>query len=460
MVRDRGFYRRFFTLTLLIAMQNLVVYSVNLADNVMLGFYRESAMSGVTLVNQIQFLLQMLVMGIGEGILVLASRSWGEKDVGAIRRVASIGMRIALGVAVLMGVIVFCFPEDCLRLMSADETIVQEGAGYLRIICFSYVFFAMTNILIIVMRSVETVKIAFLVSVSTLCINVALNSLLIYGNWGFPELGARGAAIATLTSRVVEFLIMCVYLKRFDRKVRLRLRDFLRFDWTLFRRFLRVGMPVVASNGLWGAAMFLQMAVLGHMPAADVAIGANSIANTAYQISSVVLFGSASATSVIIGKAMGERRQDLVRQYAKTLQVLYLCIGAATSLLLFFSKDLLIQFYAVSDATRQTALQFMTVLSVTAFGSAYQMPCLTGIVRAGGDTKFVMFNDLIFCWAVTLPISAVAAYGLHLSPVAVFFCLKADQLIKCAVAVVKVNRFRWLRTFDPEEPAPTAVEPV
>ena len=443
LVRERRFYRSFFSLTGMIAVQNLLTFSVNLADNLMLGAYSETALAGSALVNQIQFLLQMVVMGVGEGIVVLASQYWGKRDVSSIRRVQNIGMRIAVGAALVLWALVFFFPRGCLGLLTNEQPVIEEAAKYLQIICFSYVFFAMTNILLATLRSVETVKISFAVSGSTLLINCCLNTLLIFGTFGAPRLGIRGAAIATLVSRIVEFLIMVLYTAFSDKKLHARLKDFGRMDGLLFRDYLRVGLPVILSNTMWGLAQAIQTSILGHMGQATIA--ANSIATTIFQIISVVTYGAASASSVIVGKTIGENRLDDVKAYAKTLQVLYLGIGVGTGLLLFLAKDFILGFYSIAADTRALASLFITVLSVTVVGTSYQVAVLTGIVRGAGDTSFVLVNDFIFMWLIVLPSAALAAFVFHLPPPVVFICLKSDQILKCFVAVVQVNFFPWIR---------------
>lgn len=443
-VREKYFYERFFSLTITIALQNVIVFGVNLADNVMLGRYTESALSGVALVNQIQFLLQMFVMGIGEGLIIIASRAWGAKDTDSIKRALSVTMRLCLGVTAALFFTVLLLPHQVMSLFSNDEAVLGEAVRYLRIICFSYPFFAVTNMLLCGLRSVETVKIGFYVSLTTLFTNVALNYILIFGKFGAPRLGVEGAAIATLISRVIETAIVIVFVGRFDRKLALWLRDFKLFDRAVLMQYLRVGSPVFWSSAMWGAAMAVQTAILGHMGSATIA--ANSIATTVFQILSVVTYGSASATAVIIAKTIGEGRVGRVREYAVTAQVLFLIIGVLTGLMVFVCKDLVISFYDISAQARALAVQFMTVLSVTVVGTSYQMAALTGIVRGGGDTKFVLINDLIFMWGIVLPTSWAAAFWLNLPPLAVFICLKSDQILKCFVAVVKVNRFRWIKT--------------
>ena len=241
--KNQSFYKSYFSMTLVIALQNLVVYSVSLADNVMLGGYSELALSGVALCNQIQYFLQMTVMGIGAAMVVLASQFWGKKDTQSVQKIIAVGFWVAVAVSMLLWCAAFFFPHGCLGLLTDDQEVIGEGVKYLKIICFTYVFFGMTNTLLAGLRSVETVRIGFLVSGSTLVINVCLNYLLIYGNFGAPRLGSQGAAIATLTSRIVEFGIICFYLKAVDRKIRFQFRSLFRLDREILKKFLRVGSP-------------------------------------------------------------------------------------------------------------------------------------------------------------------------------------------------------------------------
>lgn len=237
-----------------------------------------------------------------------------------------------------------------------------------------------------------------------------------------------------------------VYVFLVDKKIRIRPSQLLPTDWKMVKQYLRIGLPVLGSNAMWGIAMAVQTSILGHM--GGTAIAANSIATTIFQIITVITYGSASASGVLIGKTIGEGQVEKVKAYAKTLQIIFLLIGICTGLILFFAKDAIISFYTVSQAAKELALQFMTVLSVTVVGTSYQMAVLTGVVRAGGDTSFVLKNDTIFMWGIVLPLSALSAFVWNLGPVMVFICLKSDQILKCFVAVVKVNRYRWIKSFE------------
>lgn len=445
--RDRDFYRRYIQLTLTIAAQNVITQAVNLADSVMIGAYSELALSGVALVNQIQFLLQMMVMGAGEGIVVLAARSWGRREIEPIRRVSSVGMAIGMAMTTLLWAIVFIVPHGVLRLLTPEEAVIAEGVKYMRIVCFTYFFFAVTQILLASMRSVETARIGLWVSVSTLFVNIFFNYILIFGKLGMPALGIEGAAIATLISRVVETAIVVVYVFFIDKKARLKPRDYAHLDRATLQAFFRVSLPVIGSGAMWGIAQTVQTAILGHM--GQSAIAANSVAATVFQVFSVVCYGSASATAVLVGKLIGEGKASVIKPYIRSLQAMFAVIGVVSGGLLFFGKDLVLTFYStLTPETYALAQKLLTVLSITLVGTSYQVACTTGIIRGGGDTTFVLINDTIFMWVITIPLAALAAFVFDLSPVIVFICLKCDQILKGLPAGLRVNRYKWIKKID------------
>ncbi len=440
---NSSFYKTFFSLAGIMALQNVIVFSVNLIDNIMLGSFSEVAMSGVSLANQIQFLLQMLVNGAANGVAVIASQYWGKRQTEPIPKIFSAGFLLASGLSMLLGFIVSAFPQQVLYLLSNETAIVEAGAVYLRIMGFSYVIFAVTNLLIALMRSVESVKIGFAVSLVALVVNIFLNYCLIFGHLGFPQMGIKGAAIATITARAAELLTVLVYVLFIDKKLKLRPKDFFSVEKVYMRDYIRTGVPIILSGSSWGIAMTVQTAIIGRL--GEAAIGANAISAPIYQVISVLYASSSNAAGVIIGKTVGEGDLDRVKKYAKTLQWMFLAIGGISCAILLAGKGLILSFYDVSQQTAALANTFLIILSVTVIGSSYEAPCLCGIVSGGGDTKFVLKNDLIFMWGIVLPLSFLSAFVFKWPLPVTFFLLKSDQITKCAVAVVKVNRFKWIK---------------
>lgn len=252
LTKDKSFYKTFVSLALALMMQQAVVLSVNLADNVMLGSYSEISLSGVAAVNQIQFILQQLVFGFSNGMIVLASQYWGTRRIEPVKKLLAVAFAGAVSVAALMFILVSAFPQQAVGLFTEDAAIIAEGCAYLRIVRFSYLFFVCTTVLLGGMRTVEKVRIALTISAIALVINCSINFVLIRGRFGFPEMGVRGAAIGTLTARILECVIVSVYVLVHDKRLGLRLRDLIRFDAVLAGDYAKVSFPVIMTSFLWG----------------------------------------------------------------------------------------------------------------------------------------------------------------------------------------------------------------
>ncbi len=449
LTRDKGFYKTLIALSIPIALQNFITFCVGLADNVMIGTLGDAAVSGVYMGSQVQTLLQIFGAGIEGTMLILAAQYWGKRDTERIRRIVSIGIRASLIFGALLSVFCISAPRTVLSLFSNEESVISVGAEYLRILAFSFIFYCITASLIAAMRSVENAKIGLWVSLASLIINIALNYVLIFGKLGFSPLGVRGAAIATLISRICEALIIVAYVLFIDKKLKFRLKYFIKLDRELLHDFIKYGLPIVAGQIVWAVNMMSNSAIMGRQNIDGVVAGL-SIANTLHNLAYVVMNGMAGAVGIITGKTIGEGKVELVREYARTVQVLFICLGLLTGLSVFLLKKPFISMYAVSVAAQSQANSLINVISVTLIGTCYQAACLFGLVKSGGDTSFVFKNDAIFVFLVVLP-SAIAATAIGAAPWVVFACLKCDQILKCFVSLIKINRFDWMKNLTKDD---------
>lgn len=448
MIRDKKFYKSFAILTLSIALQNLLTYSVNLADNIMLGRFSQDALSGASLCNQFQFFLQMLVVGVGEGIVVLGARYWGKRETRPIPSIIGCGLRFGCGMALIMFLAALLFPHQLIGIMTNDTAVAAEAVQYLRIICFTYILFAVTNMLASSLRSIGIVKIGYMIAGSTLCINIVLNYILIYGHFGAPALGVRGAAIATLVSRTVELLIVIWFLKFREHTLNLNLKKLIFIDTQYMSDYIRISLPLLVTQALWGINSIFQTAIIGNMEDSASVLPANSISVIVYQIISVIGYGAASAAAIVTGKTLGEHEEDPItgiKPVMHTLQVVFIGIGIITGAILFFSQWPVLMIYnTLTPRAAQLTRQFITVLAITTVGTCYQMAMDSGFLRAGGDTQFAMINNNIWTWLICLPSAYLSAFVFHFPPVVVFFCLKMDQLGKCPIVYLRTHSFKWI----------------
>ncbi|GHU53924.1 MATE family efflux transporter [Clostridia bacterium] len=443
-VREKQFYKSYFGLTLVIAAQNLISQGVALTDNIVLGTYNENALSGATIANQVLFLLTMVVFGGGDAIVAICSQYWGKKQIDPIKHIINAALIVSVALGVVTTVVSFAFPTQVLSIFTNKQEVIETGALYLRTVSISYVFFAVTYTLLAAFRSVETIRIGIILTSVSFVLNLILNYALVFGNFGFPEMGVRGAAIATDAARIVEFIIVVTYLFKVDKKLVSKFDEIARPDKELFFHYLKVGYPMLLAGLFWAIGTWAQTAILGRLEDAAV-ISANAIAVIIMQITSVVVYASSNATAVIVGKTIGESRIKAVKAYAKTFQIIYLILGVITCIVMLLLRDWVLGFYNISNEAREYARQFITALAYISIGIAYHMSAMVGIVRGGGDPKFVLYTDTIFVWLVVIPSSYIAAFVLHMPPIVVFCCLKCDQVLKCFVAFVKVNRYTWIR---------------
>ena len=447
--KEKTFYQMFFRLFSMIVLQNVIVLSVNLADNIMIGAYSEISLSGVAAVNQLQFIFQQLTMGIGDALVTLGSQYWGQKRTAPIKQIGKAALLVGLGGGLILFALTGLMPAQILRIFTPSDAIIAEGVRYMAIVRWTYILYGITAVLLALLRSVEVVRIAFWVSLSTLVINCSINYVLIGGHFGAPALGVVGAAIGTLVARLVELIIVLVYYIFFDKRLMVRREDIVHTDRVLMGDYFRHCRFFILVALMFGCSTALQTVVLGHL--SDSAIAANSIATTLFQILKVASVGAASATAIIIGKTIGSGDMTKLREYVRTFQVMFLIIGALTSIVLFFLRYPILSLYDLSPETKQMANNFILVLCITCIGTAYEMPVIVGIIRGGGDARFVFVNDLISIWGIVLPLSFLAAFVFKWDPAVVVFCLNSDQVFKCGAAAIKANRYTWMKKLTRQE---------
>lgn len=455
-VKDISFYKKIAVLSIPIAAQNVITYLVSLLDNIMVGRLGEAAVSGVFIANQVTTLLQMFVTGVSAALMVLAAQFWGKRDAESVKSIVSTAFKLCLIVSACLWALMFFYGEGVLSLFTNDSEALKSALIYVRIVCFTYIPFSVSNVLVASMRCVETVRLGTYSALTALIINFFLNWILIFGKLGMPRLGIAGVAIATLTARIVEMTITAVYVLCYDKMLKTRFTELFRFGSPFVRDFFKYGAPVIAGDLFWGVNISVQGGIVGHLGVAATA--AVSIANVLFSLISVGSYGIRDGAAIIIGQTVGTGDIKKVREYAKTMQVLFLGVGLITGFFVFLSRLVIPFFYISLDTeTLRIAKQMLSVLSVTIIGTSYQMATLTGIVRAGGATHFVLINDLIHVWLIVIPSALLAAFVFNAPAFVVFACLKSDQILKCWVAFIKCNRYNWIKNLTRPQPAESAV---
>lgn len=453
LIRERRFYRRILTIAIPIALQNLITLITSMMDTVMLGRADDTGvlLSASSLANQPFFILTITTFGLAGAASVLTAQYWGKGDTKAIRAIFSLAIKAAAIVSFLMGTVVLLFPETIMGLFSNDAPVIAKGVDYLRIIGFAYYTFGISNTIICTLRGIEVVRISVIVNLASLFTNVFLNWVLIFGNLGAPALGIRGAAIATLCARLLEFVITIVYLFFIDKRLQFRLRDLLHFHKTLASDLLRCGTPVVINELAWSLGITVQAAILGHIRyAVGDPVAANSIAGIVQQLSTVFIFGIANAAAVMVGMTIGEGKQELAKKQAHTFKYLSFLIGVLACGLILLLKDPFINFYHIPEATKELARQLMVVIAfVTIFVSSSSV-LIVGVLRGAGDTTFCLASEMVCLWLIATPLAFVLAHVLHAPVPLVLIGMKMDEPCKTTACLIRMRGDKWLRSLTRE----------
>ena len=447
--RDKAFYRYLVSLTAPIALQNLITFSLGLIDTLMVSRLGNDEMAAVTAANVPVFLLISIVFGVQSGVGILISQYWGKKDLPSISRVIGVAAFLGVSLALVVAVVLFAWPVAIMDLMSNKHHLSLLGAPYLRLIGFSYVFNMLSSIYVSAQRSVENAGFGMKLFGMSTVLNTGLNYLLIFGKCGFPALGVEGAALATLLSRVAEFLVCLICALR-SRLIPLNLRALLRPGWEMLRRFVKYASPVLLNELLWGLGNSLLTVILGHTTVSVAFLAANGVMGNLNRLFLVVCFGLGAATAVMIGKAIGEgQSHDDLMALARTLSWVTILVGMVLAVIALALVPLLFQpvifpLFELYDLSAHLA----TTLAVTGFACiplhAYSISAVTGILRAGGDVLWSTVLDLAPQWVLALPLTAVLALVLDADPWFVSLAIQAESFLKCPICLWRIRSRKWI----------------
>lgn len=442
-VKDKKFYKTAAILAAPVVLQNMITILVNMLDTIMLGNYGEIQLSGSSLANSFVGIYQILCMGIGGGAAVLTAQFWGAKDKKAIRKITALMTRISMFFAVIFTVASLLFPEAIMRLYSSDSEVIAAGAVYLKLVSPTYILTGLSLTLTIVLRSVREVRLPLINSMISFFTNLFFNWILIFGKFGLPELQIRGAAIATDIARLIETVIIVVYLFGKDERIGLKFHHLFEPCKEYFPKYCQYSGPVMLSDFLLGLGNSATSMILGHMSASFVA--ANSIVSMIVRLSTVMNAGFANSASIMTGNVLGEGDAEKAQKQGYTFLILSVLLGILAGILILIFAPAIIGAYNITEETREIAFELMYSVAVMVIFQATQYTLTKGILRGGGDTKFLVFADIGFLWLLSLPLGYVSAFIWKMSPFWIYLFMKIDYIIKSVWCTFRMTGTKWIK---------------
>jgi len=443
MVKDKAFYKHTLRIAIPIILQGMITIGVNMMDTIMLGNYGEIQISASSLANEFINIYQILCMGMGGGAAVLTSQFWGKKDIPALKKVTAIMLRVGILLATLFTLVTFFFPETLMRFYTSDPQVIEKGILYFRISAFCYILMCGSLTLTIVLRSVRNVRLPLIASIIAFFANIFFNWVFIFGKLGAPEMQIEGAALGTLLARIVEFGVIVGYFMFKENKIGFRIKDLFAPCGEYTMLFLKYATPVIISDCLLALGNNMVAVIMGHIGATFVA--ANAIVSQTVRLSTVFNQGLSNASGIITGNTLGTGDKEKTYRQAVTFFILSICIGLFAAVLILAICPLFVKGFNITAETEAIVYEMMYAVAIMVVFQTVQGVLTKGVLRNGGDTKFLMVADILFLWLASIPLGYLAGLVLGLPPFWIYIALKIDWAIKSIWCAFRLKSRKWMR---------------
>ena len=438
--RKRSLRKEIVRLALPIALQQFMTALVGACDAIMLGKLSQDAMSAVSLATQVTFVFNLFMFAFMAGENMFVAQYYGKGDYTGISQVFSLVTKICGCIAVIFLAGTLFFPEQLMRILTNEETLIVLGSEYLRVIGISYVFSGIAQTFLAIMKNCGAVNMSTLINGVMVILNIALNAVFIFGLSGFPKMGIKGAALATVLATVVQFLWSVGYVLCRIRAVKFSLRS---CEKKLFGRFWQKAVPLLINNLAWGIGFSMYSVIMGHL--GTDAVAANGIANISKNLVVCFCLGLGNAGSIIVGNRLGADRLQEAKEVGETLTKTAIIAGIVSGLVLMALSPFITKMVDLTPTARGYLQKMLLISSYYIAGKSVNCMTIGGIFAAGGDSKFGMLCDSVTLWCIIVPLGCICAFILKLPVMVVYFVLNLDEIIKLPVVYKHYKKYKWIK---------------
>lgn len=438
--RKRSLRKEIVRLALPIALQQFMTALVGACDAIMLGKLSQDAMSAVSLATQVTFVFNLFMFAFMAGENMFVAQYYGKGDYTGISQVFSLVTKICGCIAVVFLAGTLFFPEQLMRILTNEETLIVLGSEYLRVIGISYVFSGIAQIFLAIMKNCGAVNMSTLINGVMVILNIALNAVFIFGLSGFPKMGIKGAALATVLATVVQFLWSVGYVLCRVRAVKFSLKS---CEKKLFGRFWQKTVPLLINNLAWGIGFSMYSVIMGHL--GTDAVAANGIANISKNLVVCFCLGLGNAGSIIVGNRLGADRLQEAKEVGETLTKTAIIAGIVSGLVLIALSPFITKMVDLTPTARGYLQKMLLISSYYIAGKSVNCMTIGGIFAAGGDSKFGMMCDSVTLWCIIVPLGCICAFILKLPVMVVYFVLNLDEIIKLPVVYKHYKKYKWIK---------------
>ena len=438
-----GIYAAIARLSLPIVLQNLLSAAVSAADVVMLNFVGQSHISSVALAAQYASVLSCVFYGLGTGATILCAQYYGKGDLRAVRTVEGIALRFSIAASVLFAAGALFFPEGMMRVFTHDPELIGIGASYLRYMSVAYLCWGIVEVHLSVLRSVGRVTTSMIINLVALLGNIVLNAVFIFGLFGAPKMGAPGVALATSIARGAE-LLLALYVSYRSSDVKIPFRAVFERNRLLFQDFLRMALPALGNDIVWGLAFSMYSVIIGQYLGNDM-VAANSFVTQVRTFGTAFCFGIANAAGILLGQIIGEGDMERAEAAAKKSVRATVLFGAVGGIIVLIAMPFVLRFADLTPTGLGYLRGMLWINVYYIMGQAVNTTLIVGIFRAGGDSRFGFYCDIVDMWLYAVPLGFLSAAVLKLPPMVVYFLLCTDEFAKWPAVICHYRKKKWLK---------------
>lgn len=441
-INRKEFYRNLTRIALPIALQSLMLASVAAGDALMLGKVAQNEMTAVSLATQIQFVQNMFLSAVTAAGAILGAQYWGKGDRRTLKNVFDIMLWYCGIVSVLFFLACELIPEQLMHIFTNDAPLVAIGSSYLRIAGWSYLITGISQCYLTTMKVSEHVKPGAVISSCAVILNICLNAVFIFGLFGAPRMQAKGAALATTISRIIE-LALCVAVSARASYIRPAFDRFTKLPRQLRTDFIKQCLPLMGGSLCWGIGFTSYTAIMGHM--GTDAAAANSVAAVVRDLICCMCNGIGSAAGIMVGNELGAGRLERGKAYGIRLKNISYVIGLLSTALVLAVTPLVVRMVILTDQARSYLTGMMVIMAFYMIGRCVNTVTINGVLDGGGDTIFDMYSLIVCMWLIAIPLALAGAFVLHWSPLAVYACTCLDEVGKIPWVMIRLRKYKWVQ---------------
>lgn len=444
----KKFNKELLTLAIPIALQNLLTALVGATDALMLGRLNQEAIAAVSLANQISFIMSLFTGTIIGAVGVLVAQYIGKKDYSSAKVFFSMALRYSLIISIVFFFAAFLMPEKLMAIYTSEQKLIEIGAGYLRIVSFSYLFSAIAGCYLMMMKVQGRANLSTMISAMTVLVDMIMDFFLIYGFGKIPALGANGSAYSTIAVEALA-LIWCIADSLKKEHIHPDIKSMFNFSRSAEADMWKIAVGMLASSLMWGISITAHSFIMGHL--GTDATAASSIAAVAQQLIQCVTHGLSSGAGIMIGKLLGQNLLDEAKKYGHRFWLVSVWCGIANIIFMCIVGPLVVNFYLLEPLAKTYLIRMLIFGAIYMFAYSFNTIITCGVFPAGGDSKYDAISVFFATWCFAIPLSVLGCFVFNWPVMLVYIIMCADEIVKVPFIIPRYKKYIWVKNLTNEE---------